>query len=317
MAKENSFYPEREGHYDDEVQIRKFVPRTWKNELREVTGEKAPDQRDGDAKSRVGSMLLAVCVAIRNVVVGGNLASTGLIGSPQKLVAYVSESLFLYRLMAQKSDLPQVQVWKGLGLPAEAARIEVMLCAEAAEEWFRNVPSYGMDLVSLCTLCRLLRPRVIFEIGTLRGSGALHLAANSPGAEVYTLDLGPSDRPSLSTTVVDDSHVRYHSEVRKYYFSGRPEEQRIHCLFGDSAKFDFSPWEQRVDLFFIDGAHSYNYVHNDTLKALKCCRPGSVLAWHDYGRAGLNGVSKWLHEFRGQGRQIYRTPGGSLAYARL
>jgi len=42
-----------------------------------------------------------------------------------------------------------------------------------------------------------------------------------------------------------------------------------------------------------------------------------VVAWHDYGRMGVNGVSKWLHEFRRQGRQIFRIPGGSLAYARI
>jgi hypothetical protein len=85
----------------------------------------------------------------------------------------------------------------------------------------------------------------------------------------------------------------------------------------DSAKFDYSPFNRRVDLFFIDGAHSYPYVRDDTLKALECCRPGSVIAWHDYGRHGVNGVSRWLHEFS-RGRKIYCIPGGgSLAYMRV
>ena len=262
-------------------------------------------------------MLRAAYIAMRNIVWGGSLASAGLIGNPRRMVAYVTESLFLYRLMAERGDLAQVPVWKGLGQSGEGDGLDVVIYPEAATEWFRDVPSYAVDLVGLCMMCKILQPKVIFEIGTLGGSGALHLAGNSPNAQVYSLDLGPSDRPSLATTLVDDSHVQAHSRVQQYFFSGRSEEKRIHCLSGDSAEFDFSPWEGQVDLFFIDGAHSYEYVRNDTLKALKCGHQGSVVAWHDYGRMGVNGVSKWLHEFRRQGRQIFRIPGGSLAYARL
>jgi predicted O-methyltransferase YrrM len=275
----------------------------------------------GNEQRRPGNfgepMLRAAYIAMRNMVWGGSLASAGLIGNPRRMVGYVTESLFLYRLMAQRDDLLQVPVWNVLGRPGEVEDVNIQIYTEAATEWFRDVPSYAVDLVSLCMLCRILKPKLIFEIGTLRGSGTLHLAGNSPSAEVYSLDLGTSDRPSLATTMVDGSHVQDHSQVRKYFFSGRPEEARIHCLFGDSAEFDFSHWGRQVDLFFIDGAHSYDYVRNDTLKALKCVHPDSVVAWHDYGRMGVNGVSRWLHEFRGQDRKIFRVPGGSLAYMRL
>jgi len=256
-------------------------------------------------------------LALRNAIVGGNLAAARFVAEPRKLVSYVNECLFLSRLLDPQGGLPQAPVWKGLRFPAPSDGVGIAMYPEAAEEWFRGAASFGVDLVSLCALCRILQPKVIFEIGTLRGSGALHLAGNSPGADVYSLDLGPLEHPSLSTTLFDDDHVRVHSQTRRYHFTGRPEEQRIHCLHGDSATFDFSPWAEKVDLFFIDGAHSYEYVRNDTLKALTCCRPGSVLAWHDYGRAGVNGVSRWLHEFRGQGHEIHRVPGGSLAYARV
>jgi predicted O-methyltransferase YrrM len=256
-------------------------------------------------------------IALRNVILGGNFAAARFVAEPRKLVSYVSECLFLFRLANPQGGLPQVPVWEGLHLPTDAGDLGIRMYADAAEEWFRRAASFGVDLVSLCAMCRILQPKVIFEIGTLYGSAALHLAGNSPDAEVYSLDLGPSEQPLLSTTLVDDDHVRLHSQARRYHFTGRPEERRIHCLQGDSAKFDFEPWTRKVDLFFIDGAHSYDYVRNDTLKALLCCHPGSIVAWHDYGRVGLNGVSKWLHEFRDQGREIYRVPGGSLAYARI
>jgi hypothetical protein len=91
---------------------------------------------------------------------------------------------------------------------------------------------------------------------------------------------------------------------------------KIQPLFGDSASFDYSPFIDRIDLFFIDGAHSYEYVRSDTLNALKCCRPGGVIAWHDFGRAGVNGVSRWLVEFSKQ-YPVFAVPGGSLAFCVL
>ena len=269
------------------------------------------------AMSGTAKRVTLATIALRNVILGGNFAAARFAADPRKLLSYVSECLFLFRLANPQDGLPQSPVWEGLRLPPMTDGLGIHMYPDAAEEWFCRAASFAVDLVSLCTLCRILQPKVIFEIGTLHGSAALHLAGNSPAADVYSLDLGSSEQPLLSTTLVDDAHVRLHSEARRYHFTGRPEECRIHCLRGDSAKFDFSPWAGKVDLFFVDGAHSYEYVRNDTLKAMACCHPGSVVAWHDYGRVGLNGVSKWLHEFRGQGHEVHRIPGGSLAYARM
>jgi hypothetical protein len=49
------------------------------------------------------------------------------------------------------------------------------------------------------------------------------------------------------------------------------------------------------------------------LHALVCCHPGSVIAWHDFGRMGVNGVTRWLVEFA-RTRPVYAIPGGSLAF---
>jgi hypothetical protein len=147
----------------------------------------------------------------------------------------------------------------------------------------------------------------------------LHLALNTPAAaKVYTLDLpkDTSTNPSLKTTLMDDSFIRHRYEAREYCFQGTSVEHKVHCLFGDSANFDFSGFEGAVDLFFIDGAHSYDYVRSDTFNALKCCHPGSVIAWHDFGHMGVNGVSKWLLELNRQ-LDIYSVPGGSLAFSVL
>ncbi len=182
----------------------------------------------------------------------------------------------------------------------------VVLASAVAEPWFGPVASYAVDIISLCWLCRVLQPRTVFEIGTLRGYTTLHLALNTPAdATVYTLDLpkAHSAWPLLRTTVVDDAHIRASASAASYVFEGYAEaEGKIRCVFGDSATYDFSPYHGLIDLFFIDGAHSYDYVRSDTLNAMRCCAPGGVIAWHEFGRAGVNGVGRWLRELAASGR---------------
>jgi hypothetical protein len=253
-------------------------------------------------------MIKETLVAVKNIVVGGNLKTLTFLSSPSTGLYYAGECLFLERMMHPNGDLPQRQVWEVFG---GSSSVSVTLHPVALKDWFTQVASLQADLVALCMLCRLGKPRRIFEIGTLHGCGALQMALNAPEAEVFTLDLEGS--PQLKTTEIDRRHA-VEGQKRKLVFAGRPEGGRIRVLYGDSATFDFGPFENSVDLFYIDGAHSYEYVKNDTMKALKCTREGGIIAWHDYGRCGVNGVSRWLNEFRNQGNKVYRIPGGSLAY---
>lgn len=84
----------------------------------------------------------------------------------------------------------------------------------------------------------------------------------------------------------------------RYIFENCKAASKITCLFGDSATFNFSSFYEKVDFFFIDGAHSYEYVRSDTLNALKCCHQGSVIAWHDFGRVGVGGVPDGFLNFQ-------------------
>lgn len=256
--------------------------------------------------------LREISIVARNLVLGTNIDSLRMVRNPRRLVSSISEGLFLRRLIYPKGDLSQTQVWETLGV---AGPVEITIDPNAADsEWLRSIPSYTADLVALCMLCRFLNPQTIFEIGTYQGRGALHWAMNAPSAKVFTLDLPPGDTPTLPHTVVDRFHVTNRLPHGQLAFRGTPEASRIVCLYGDSARFDYSPYHQQIDLFFVDGAHSYEYVKSDTCHAFDCCHKGSVIAWHDYGRVGFNGVSRFLHELRESGCDVRRVPGGSLAY---
>jgi len=278
----------------------------------------------------------AACVSARNLALGGSVASLSLLGKPRTLFEYATESLFLYKSLSGKRGVAEKFVFEVL--PGDRQYELAIANFQCEEGWMRRAGSYSTDLISLCQLCHVLNPKAIFEIGTLRGYTALHLAMNSsPDCRIFTLDLPKNDLPKddlpkndrrkdalpkneqrpkvrLRTTLMDDLHSQM--EVGEYYFRGTPHADRIQLLFGDSAAFDFSPHHGKIDLFFIDGAHSYDYVRSDTENALRCIRPGGVIAWHDFGRMGVNQVSKYIVELS-QKLPIYSVPGGSLAFAVL
>ena len=257
--------------------------------------------------------------AIRAVLVagllGGNLATLALLRRPSAALANIQYGLFGWRMLARQG-LPQRQFHELFSTP-EHVSVDLVPTTGYLTWWDAH---YTKDVVYLALLARVLSPKIVSEIGTLRGYTALLFALNTPPrAQVYTLDLPPgaSGSPSLSTTIVDDSHIASRARSVEYLYSGHPYRQKVRQLYGDSAHFDFTPYHGEVDLFFVDGAHHYEYVRSDSLKALACVRPGAVIAWHDYGRWGVNGVSRWLHELARTGNEIYRLPGSSLAVLKV
>lgn len=248
-------------------------------------------------------------IGLKNVLLGGSLASLSLARTPRKWAIYVTESLAMLDAIRDKKGLRLRNVYDVLG---DSGPVTITLW----NAWMGPIAGRTADIVSLCILCQLASPKVVFEIGTGRGCTALHIVLNTPDdAEVYTLDLPLRSRAGrLRTTTHDRILIDQHAEVGDYLFTNTPVGHKIRCLFGDSAIFDFSPFYGTVDLFFIDGAHSYEYVRSDTINALKCCHSGSVIAWHDFGRHGINGVTPLLRELSRQ-MSIHAIPGGSLAFA--
>ncbi len=157
----------------------------------------------------------------------------------------------------------------------------------------------------------------IFEIGTFDGRTSLNLAFSSPETcKIYTLDL----KPEMSTEHVLASGERHMVEkevsgvrIEKYRRTQKHITNKIHQLFGDSAKFDFSPYYDSCSLVFIDGSHAYNYAMSDTREALKMVKKGGVIIWHDYGI--WSGVTKALEEIESSDKMgLVNIKGTSLVY---
>jgi predicted O-methyltransferase YrrM len=153
------------------------------------------------------------------------------------------------------------------------------------------------ELVAICRLTRALAPHRVFELGTFDGRTTLNLAANAPDARVFTLDLPRSGLGSTAGTIEASERQYADKEASGTRFAGSAEAARITQLYGDSATFDYAPYEGTMDLVFIDASHAYEYVLNDSLRALRLLRPsGGVVLWHDYGR--WDGVTRALNALR-------------------
>lgn len=153
------------------------------------------------------------------------------------------------------------------------------------------------ELLTICRIVQRAQPREIFEIGTFDGRTTINLAANAPAARVHTLDL-PRESVASVEGRLHDHELRYADKAQSgARFRGADVASRIEQLFGDSAVFDFSPYYNRMDLVFVDASHTYEYVINDSLHALRMLRDGKgIILWHDYSR--WDGVTRALNELR-------------------
>lgn len=164
-----------------------------------------------------------------------------------------------------------------------------------------------VGLLKLVLIARAVRALRVFEIGTYNGLTALTLAANLPDARVETLDLPAGGSPALSISRDDAANV---SMSTHRIYVGTEYESRIVQHFGDSATFDFNSAGRDFDLVYIDGAHTFDYVENDTRAAFSIVSPIGAVVWDDYWRRTPD-VARFLRTV--SDRAIFRIPGTRLA----
>lgn len=190
----------------------------------------------------------------------------------------------------QKTSLPKVSAWRyGRVLPPPR------LAALSKRNGNVTLAELGV-LASLASTCS--GNSTLFEIGTFDGRTTMNLALNAPvSCSIVTLDL-----PKATSTRFDLAKGERHmveKDASGDWFRQGPylnpvERDRIQQVFGDSAQFDFSPYESKCSLFFVDGSHSYDYAKQDSLQALRCVAPNGTIVWHDYGV--WEGVTRALEE---------------------
>jgi len=169
---------------------------------------------------------------------------------------------------------------------------ELMPQAQARRIVLEHMPGEGVltpleQLACLALITRSVAPLSIFEIGTFRGRTALNFALNSPkDCSVYTLDLprGTTAASERGRKPADRELVR--ASVPGHCYESKDVADKIVQLYGDSTRFDFSPYFGAMDLVYVDGAHHYDAVCSDTRNALAMLRPGGCVIWDEFANYG-------------------------------
>jgi len=190
------------------------------------------------------------------------------------------------------------------------------LCPGTSRWTFQAFPRVGasvspLECVALAALSQKVRAKRIFEFGTYKGVSTTQLALNvQEGGEVFTLDL-PEDHPAYCLPIPKPEEQEIAAEGGKGILIPQDLRERVTFLSSDSATFDESSYVGSMDFVFVDGAHSYEYVKNDTEKGWKMLRSGGVLAWHDC-TASHPDVVRYIKD---SGLNATRVQGTALAFA--
>lgn len=161
-----------------------------------------------------------------------------------------------------------------------ADRVSLCLCEQAGV--FGNIQFF--ELLVLVELIQTSKPMACFEIGTFDGRTTLNMAANTPEETlIYTLDL-PRDQMGRTVFPLDPLDLDVlDKEMSGVRYRGTAWENKVQQLYGDSANFDYTPYQGKIDFVFIDGSHTYEYVLSDSRNAITLLRGGKgIILWHDY-----------------------------------
>ena len=155
-----------------------------------------------------------------------------------------------------------------------------------------HIPGRGIytpldELAYLAIVTKAASPKHIFEIGTFRGRTALNFAMNAPDeCVIYTLDLSSEDRRELMGGVNTADKDIIENSITGIDYQNKDVSHKIKQVFGNSMKFDYTTYYDKMDIVFVDGAHDYKVVLADTQNALKMVKPGGYILWHDWANYG-------------------------------
>ena len=160
----------------------------------------------------------------------------------------------------------------------------------------------------------------IFEFGTCSGKTTYIMGLNSSDdTKITSLTLSPNEIEEVSKKNGDNKvsfrNIINESIYNKFLFSGDEVEKKIKVIFKNSLYFNHREYEDKMDLIFIDGGHTYSVVKNDSEKSFDMLKKNGIILWHDYvpGKQSAKDVVKYIHEIS-KNKNLYNIKGTSLVY---
>jgi predicted O-methyltransferase YrrM len=237
-----------------------------------------------------------------------NLLRVALTSPPAKLRTYADAAFKLY-MESRCRDIEFVELSDALRLlDIDPVNIQGTLIDVGG---YRGRPDW--ERLFLASVARSCGNRPCFEIGTASGNTTVLLAANTQGT-VYTLDLQDSEESAPTLTRLGSDDAVRKARKRAEFIEKNPRANIVELL-GDSAKFDYTGYHDRIGLFFVDGAHSLEYVRSDTMNAAWCCQEvGGVIIWDDF--TTTRDVTNYLRTLKAAGVDLFGIRGTRLGFTR-
>lgn len=157
------------------------------------------------------------------------------------------------------------------------------------------------DAEVIGTICRNTSPATILEIGTSDGKGTAHIARNALSSSIYTINIPPDEFENFDSGV-HKTHKLETQEIGKYYRDSGFTQ--INQIFENTKTW--IPNMESIDFAFIDGCHDREFVISDTLKVLKCMKPGAFILWHDFN-PNLRSKYRWINDVMLGIEYLYKT----------
>ena len=131
-----------------------------------------------------------------------------------------------------------------------------------------------MDYAFLLILAKKLNLKTYLEIGTYIGTSINIMSSICERCYGITAPIGAtySMREWCRARNIPD------------YSSALTQKDNIRMFYANSREFDFSLINDDIDLFFIDGDHSYNGVFCDTINIFKIKKESAIVVWHDFSQ---------------------------------
>ena len=176
-----------------------------------------------------------------------------------------------------------------------------LLGDETLEETIENYTflsgtSLVTDLLLLKSLARKSKNCNYLEIGSWRGESLLNVS--KVAKKCTSITLSASDMRKMN---ISEDFIKVHGIFSKNLTN-------VKVIEANSLEFDFNSLNEKFDLIFVDGDHSYKGVLNDTQKVFNLrSNDKSIIVWHDYGmdteevrfttlKAILDGVPNEKHQ---------------------
>lgn len=137
---------------------------------------------------------------------------------------------------------------------------------------FLDGTSHPNDLVFLKELAKSIKHCNYLEIGSWRGESLVNVVPECESAVAISLSKQEMRDMGFSERII---------EMDGFFLKDFPNLKRIGH---NSQTFDFSSLNQKFDLIFVDGDHTYQGVKADTASVFKLLKDeNSIIVWHDCG----------------------------------